>query len=134
MVIGVDGAERLRGEGHGLLRQGARVREFQGFYVEKETLVARCAAIGTPPQAGPVLSTLEVKLIAYALAHQGGAFSQGALFAAFREDQVTRQAITNVSDRLLKLGLLVEEQRGGDRVAKRWVTPELEALVRAQGA
>jgi hypothetical protein len=30
-------------------------------------------------------------------------------------------------------GLLVEEQRGDDRVAKRWITPKLAALARDFG-
>jgi DNA segregation ATPase FtsK/SpoIIIE-like protein len=129
VVLGVDGAERLPGQGRGLLRHGGRVIEFQGFLVEKAELVARCAAIGEPITPGPALSTLESRLIEHALEQLGGAFSQMALYETFREE-TSRHAIKMLSDRLLADGLLVEEQRGDDRVAKRWITPKLAAIVR----
>jgi DNA segregation ATPase FtsK/SpoIIIE-like protein len=129
VVLGVDGAERLPGQGRGLLRHGGRVIEFQGFLVEKAELVARCAAIGEPIAPGPALSTLESRLIEHALEQLGGAFSQMALYETFREE-TSRHAIKMLSDRLLVDGLLVEEQRGDDRVAKRWITPKLAVIVR----
>jgi DNA segregation ATPase FtsK/SpoIIIE-like protein len=133
VVLGVDGAERLPGQGRGLLRHSGRVIEFQGFLVEKVELVARCAALGEPIAPGPALSDLEVRLIKHAMQELDGAFSQIPLYEAFR-DQTSRHAIKTISDRLLADGLLVEEQRGDDRVAKRWVTPKLAALARDFGA
>jgi hypothetical protein len=113
------------------LRHSGRVIEFQGFLVEKAELVARCAAIGEPVAPGPALSDLEVRLIEHAMDELGGAFSQRALYDAFKPD-ASRHAISTISDKFLAEGLLVEEQRGDDRVAKRWITPKLEALARAQ--
>jgi DNA segregation ATPase FtsK/SpoIIIE-like protein len=140
VVLGVTegkGAEALRGAGHGLLRHGGRVVEFQGFYVEKSALIARCAELGTPPDPGPQLEVWQAGLVRLALAHLEGAFSQAPLVelaqetGLVREDgrKVTQYSVSTLSNEWMEQGLLVEERRGDDLVAKRWVTPKLQAMV-----
>lgn len=130
VVLGEEGAERLRGAGHGLLRHGGRLVEFQGFFVDKNDLIARCKAIGTEPAPGPALSDWEVKLVEYALEHLDGVLARAALVEANlgsgyqirKQIEVWREA-----------GLVVSERRMVGAAARDVlvVTPRLAALVRS---
>jgi DNA segregation ATPase FtsK/SpoIIIE-like protein len=131
VVLGVDGAERLPGQGRGLLRHGGRVIEFQGFLIEKDVLIARCAAIGTPIAPRPALSDLEARLIAHAMQELDGAFTINALYETGLD---THHSIRTLAERWEAEGLLVRERRGEDRVEKRWITPKLIALAREHPA
>jgi hypothetical protein len=110
VVLGEDGAEALRGAGHGLLRHGGRLVEFQGFFVEKGTLIARCAEIGTMPAVPepPTLSEWERSLVRYALDELGGAFTRDRLVAAGLGSEYK---IRKLIERWKTDGLLVYERR-----------------------
>ena len=127
VVLGEDGAEKLRGEGHGLLRHGGRLVEFQGFYVDKAELIARCAAIGAPPSA-PALSERERQLVQFAVDHLGGAFTKNKLAAAFAD--ISGHAILKLAQEWEAQGLLVREARGDAIKPQWWVTPQLAAMAR----
>jgi hypothetical protein len=127
VVLGEDGAEALRGAGHGLLRHGGQLVEFQGFYVEKGTLIARCAEIGTMPEMKPALTDWEQELVLYALEVLNGAFTKNRMVEAGLGDDYE---IKKLAARWREEGLIVKEKRDGDPFPRNYVTAKLAALAR----
>jgi hypothetical protein len=125
VVLSEDGAEALRGAGHGLLRHGGRLVEFQGFFVEKGALIARCAEIGTPPAAKPALTEWERSLVQYAVEHLDGAFTRYKLVEAGLGKEYD---IRKLAERWEAEGLLKREQREHSIKPVIVVTPELVML------
>jgi hypothetical protein len=127
VVLGEDGAETLRGAGHGLLRHGGRLVELQGFYVEKGAFIARCAEIGTPLEPPPVLTDWERKLVLYALDELEGAFTKDKMVAAGLGREYD---IRKLAERWRDEGLIIKEKREGDAFPRNYVTDKLAALAR----
>jgi hypothetical protein len=129
VVLDEEGAEKLRGAGHGLLRHGGRLIEFQGFYVDKKELIARCAQIGEEPEGAQSsqLSEWEASLVRYALEHLDGALSRPPLVeAGLGSDYQIRKQI----EAWRETGLVVNEKRGDEPFPRNYVAPKLAAMAR----
>jgi DNA segregation ATPase FtsK/SpoIIIE-like protein len=133
VVLGVDGAEKLRGAGHGLLRHAGKLVEFQGFAVSKDVLVARCAEIGVPLTPKSALSKEEISWVIWALdnlvSEHGAAFTKNRLTEHF--GNAFQYAIWKTSRRWEQEGLLVKERRGDNTNEQWWITPKLAQMARA---
>jgi hypothetical protein len=129
------GAEALRGAGHGLLRHGGRLVEFQGFYVEKGALIARCAQIGTPPATPeqPTLTNEQRAMVWWTVENltdeRGTAFTITALWRAGFGSQ---HAIRNLALEWERAGLIERELRGDAIKPQFWITPQLIELVQRE--
>lgn len=132
VVIEEEGAENLRGAGHGLLRHGGRLIEFQGFFVEKTELITCCKAIGTEPEPGPKLEDWQIKLVLYAIEQLDGAFTIRKLANAF--DDIGEYQVRKLAEEWEAASFLTREPyrafEGGPEIERRVVTPRLTALAR----